>query len=225
MKLAIDTSQSSGSIALWDKGKTAWSSCFDIRITHSETLMPQIDAAMKFCGYKPSDIETLLVTSGPGSFTGLRIGLATAKGMAYALKIPLLTYTSLHLYALQRYHCGKDILVALDAKMHEVYAALYNEKLEELQPPQVCTQQDILSWKPRECYLIQKGVKSLESLTEENGLTFISVPDLPISAAGLFLLEEIFPQPEVYDLDYVAHLEPNYLREHTAQIKGKNKII
>ncbi len=223
MKLALDTSQSSGSIALWDKGKTIWSTCFDIRITHSETLMPQIDTAMKFCGYKPADIKTVLVTSGPGSFTGLRIGLATAKGIAYALKIPILTYSSLQLYALQRYHCGKDILVLLDAKMQEVYAALYNENLEEIYPPQVCTLEHILSWELRDCYLMERGINSLELLSQEKNVPFISVPDLPISAAGLFLLQEIFPQPEIYNLDYVANLEPKYLREYNAQIqKHKN---
>jgi hypothetical protein len=52
---------------------------------------------------------------------------------------------------------------------------------------------------------------------------FISVPDLPVSAAGLFLLQEIFPQPEVYNLDYIANLEPEYLREYTAQDQKKQK--
>jgi tRNA threonylcarbamoyladenosine biosynthesis protein TsaB len=223
LKIALDTSQSSGSIALWDKGKTVWSACFDIRITHSETLMPQIDAAIKFCGYQPADIKTVLVTSGPGSFTGLRIGLATAKGIAYALKIPLLTYTSLQLYALQRYHCSKNILVMLDAKMQEVYAALYNENLEEIYPPQVSTLEDILSWEFGDCYLIERGIKSLELFSQEKNKPFISVPDLPVSAAGLFLLQEIFPQPEVYNLDYIANLEPEYLREYTAQVQKKQK--
>ena len=79
MKLALDTSQSSGSIALSEAGKLLYSAYFDIRVTHSETLMPAIDSALKVCGKSPQDLVELLVCIGPGSFTGLRIGLATVK--------------------------------------------------------------------------------------------------------------------------------------------------
>jgi hypothetical protein len=70
---------------------------------------------------------------------------------------------------------------------------------------------------------MERGINSLELLSQEKNVPFISVPDLPISAAGLFLLQEIFPQPEIYNLDYIANLEPKYLREYNAQIqKHKN---
>ena len=95
MKLALDSSQNFGSIALAGQGKLIYSSFFSISITHSETLMPQVDYALKFCGCKPSDLEAVYFSQGPGSFTGLRIGLATWKGLAYANRRPIAGVSSL----------------------------------------------------------------------------------------------------------------------------------
>lgn len=222
MKLALDTSQSSGSIALWHSGRVVYSAFFDISITHSETLMPQVDTALKLCGFSPADTEAVLLTEGPGSFTGLRIGLATAKGIAYGLKIPVLTFGTLQLCALQRYQCGRDILVVLDAKMKEVYAALYNQDLRELHPPQVCAPEQILNWDLQKPYLLGSGVPLLRSLLDDHQIDTIPVPGQALGAAGLFTLAELFPRSATYDFNLLAELEPQYLRESTAQIL-KNK--
>jgi tRNA threonylcarbamoyladenosine biosynthesis protein TsaB len=219
LKLALDTSQSSGSIALWDAGRVVYSACFDVDITHSETLMPQVDAAFKLCGYSPEALEAVLVTKGPGSFTGLRIGLATAKGIAYGLKIPLLAFSTLKLAALQRYNCGRDILAVLDAKMKETYAAKYDEHLHELYKPQVCPPAELMNWGLQDCYLLGSGAVLVQPLFQKAGISMMEVPAQPLSAAGLFVLEELFPQEERYDLNALAALEPEYLRESTAQIR------
>ncbi|MBW6513778.1 MAG: tRNA (adenosine(37)-N6)-threonylcarbamoyltransferase complex dimerization subunit type 1 TsaB [Candidatus Syntrophosphaera sp.] len=221
MKLALDTSQSSGSIALWNSGGVVYSAFFDISITHSETLMPQVDAALQLCGFSPADIEAVLLTIGPGSFTGLRIGLATAKGIAYGLKIPVLSFGTLQLCAFERYQCGRNILAVLDAKMNEVYAALYDEDLRELQPPQVCAPDQILDWDLQKPYLLGSGASLLKPLLDECQISTSTVPERPLSASGLFYLAEQFPQSEKYDFNQLAELEPLYLRESTAQIKRK----
>ncbi len=219
MKLALDTSQNAGSIALWDSDRVVFSACFDISITHSETLMPQLDAALKFCGCQPGDISSVYLANGPGSFTGLRIGLATAKGIAYGLKIPLLTFSTLQLAALQRFHCGRKILAVMDAKMRELYAALYDENLNELRPPAVHEPAKLLDWDLNGAYLLGSGAKLLKPLLEEGGITFVEVPETPLNAAGLFSLASLFPSREEYDFDRLASLEPLYLRESTAQVR------
>jgi len=219
LKLALDTSQSSGSIALWDSGRIVYSAYFNIAITHSETLMPQLDAGLRLCGYAVSDIKAVLLTLGPGSFTGLRIGLASAKGIAYGLRIPLLSFDTLRLCALQRHKCGCRILSVLDAKMHQVYAALYDEDLIELQSPRVCAAEELVDWDARGCYLLGSGSDLVQPVLESAGFNAVRVYEQPLNAAGLFQLAELFPQEEIYDFDRLAELEPLYLRESTAQVR------
>ena len=223
MKLALDSSQTSGSIALWNAGRVVYSCSFDISITHSETLMPQVDAALKFCGFQPQDIQAVLLTLGPGSFTGLRIGLASAKGIAYGLRVPLLAFSTLQLCALQRFGCGRKILAVLDAKMKEVYAALYDERLREIVPPCVCPPEDLLGWNLKESYLVGSGAGLLTPLLESAKISFHSVPGQALNAAGLFILAEFFPQEERFDLERLIELEPLYLRESTAQVRLRGK--
>lgn len=223
MKLALDTSQNSGSIALWDSGREIYSACFDISITHSETLMPQVDAALKFCGFQPADISAVYLANGPGSFTGLRIGLATAKGIAYGLKIPLLAFLTLQLAALQRYRCGRKILAVIDARMREVYAALYDEDLRELAAPAVCGPEELLNWELGGAYLLGSGARLLEPLLTKRSIPFVAVPETALNAAGLFTLAGIFPREESYDFQHLASLEPFYLRESTAQARRQGK--
>ena len=224
MKLALDTSQTAGSIALWENGRPLYSACFDISITHSETLMPKLDAALDFCSRQPSDIEAIYLGNGPGSFTGLRIGLATAKGIFVGLKIPLRVFSSLQLCALNRYRCGRNILAAADAKMREVYAALYDENLNELVPPGVFEPSALLDWNLGAPYLVGSGAKLVQALFKENNTPFVPVPDSPLNAAGLFQLAEIFPENEEYDFEKLAVLEPFYLRESTAQVHAQTKL-
>lgn len=219
MKLALDTSQNSGSIALWNSGRVLYSACFDISITHSETLMPQVDAALTFCGFKPADISAVYLANGPGSFTGLRIGLATAKGIAFGLKIPLRAFSTLQLEALCRYRCGRKVLAVVDAKMREVYAALYDEELNVLEGPAVLAPEELLNWDLSGAYLTGSSSKLLKPSLEERGIPFVPVPEAPLDASGLFTLAAIFPREENYDFQQLASLEPFYLRESTAQVR------
>jgi len=222
--LAIDSSGKSGSVALEKDGELLFQSYFNIEITHSETLMPQVDAGLKLCGLQPGDIGGLVTTSGPGSFTGLRIGLATAKGIAYAHKIPLLTYTSLQLVAANCYGSNLPILVCLDAKMKEIYAALFRD-LSELLPPMVIKPELLARQIDQPILLLGNATERVLPLLQEKGLdcqTALWQQNLPM-AAGLLALRRYLPQPETYDFDALAKLEPNYLREATAQVKRSSK--
>ncbi len=222
MRLALDTSQRSGSIALADAQKLLYSAYFDLRITHSETLMPQIDHALKICGLSPEDLSEIYVCIGPGSFTGLRIGLATAKGIAFALKIPVITGDSLQLTALPCLISGRKILSVIDARMKEVYAALYDHQLNEIVPPQVITPSELAKWDLSDSIVIGSGTELLKPILEQSGLALDFAPgyyQVP-KAEGLFDLALISP-PDIYYKDELAELEPLYLRESTAQIKRR----
>ncbi|HRY84152.1 MAG TPA: tRNA (adenosine(37)-N6)-threonylcarbamoyltransferase complex dimerization subunit type 1 TsaB, partial [Candidatus Cloacimonadota bacterium] len=116
MLLALDCSQNYGSLALLEAGVLIYSAYFDLRVTHSETLLPALDHALKLLGKKPAELEAILLSNGPGSFTGLRIGLATAKGLALGLQIPIYPYDSLQMMAVAALGMNSSILVAVDAK-------------------------------------------------------------------------------------------------------------
>lgn len=217
MILALDTTQGSGSIALQDAERIAYCSMFDISITHSETLMPQVDHALRFCGFQPSDIGTVVLCNGPGSFTGLRIGMATAKGIAYGNQAGIAVYDSLLLHAFPRRKCGKNILSVIDARMKEVYAALYDEELGEIIPPQVCMPDELASWETGDAYLVGSGIRLIAPER------FVAVPMAEqtayVPACGLLALHALQQHPVEYDFKVLAELEPLYLRESTAQIR------
>ncbi len=219
--LALDASRPTGSIALQEDGRLLYAASFGVDITHSETLMPQVEHALKLCGKQPEDITEVLLCNGPGSFTGLRIGLATAKGIAFGLKIPLAAYNSLEVSALQRWHCGKHILCVLDAKMGQVYAALYNEEMAEIIAPTVCDPAQVLDWDVGEAYLVGDGAHLVKSVA---GLEVPKAVSASYNvAAALFALREVCGAKLTYDFDALAKLEPFYLRESTAQIKRSSK--
>jgi tRNA threonylcarbamoyladenosine biosynthesis protein TsaB len=223
--LAIDSSSTSGSIALEQEGVLLYQCYFNIDITHSETLMPQIDVAMKFCKLAPEDLSGIITTIGPGSFTGLRIGLATAKGLAYALKIPLLTYSSLELVAANCYGSGWSILVCQDAKMKEFYTALYAPTLDAIIAPRVIKPEELAALVNEHVLLAGNVADKIKPLLEAKGLEVriaLEHQNFPM-AAGLLSLKRLKPQPEAYDFETIANLEPQYLRESTAQIKFNEK--
>ena len=217
MKLALDTTLNSGSIALGDEDRVLYSAFFDIRITHSETLMPAIDHALKFCGHLPAELTELYVCVGPGSFTGLRIGLATAKGIAYGLGIPLFAFSSLELAALAASGLGKPILSVIDAKMKEVYFALYDPQLKPIIPPQVGSPQVLGTLPGEDMLLCGSGAGMAEAELIKAGKQFHRLHDPLPSAAAMFDLAKLLPEKHV-PCD-PAGLEPLYLRESTAQIK------
>jgi tRNA threonylcarbamoyladenosine biosynthesis protein TsaB len=223
--LALDTSSTSGSIALEQDGKLVYQAYFNIEITHSETLMPQVDYGMKFCKFTPADLSGMVITIGPGSFTGLRIGLATAKGICYGRKLPLLIYSSLELVAANCFGSKHPILVVQDAKMKELYAALYSPTLEPIIAPAVIKPEELVSMVEIPVTIAGNMQERIKPMLEEKGLQVFPVlehQNLPM-AAGLFSLKRLKPQPEEYNFEYLAELEPLYLRESTAQIKFNQK--
>src|SRR5213593_3704840 len=86
--LAIETSSPAGGVALLDGERLVGEYVLDVRITHSERVMTAVNRVLTDARWRPSDLEGLAVSIGPGSFTGLRIGISVAKGLAMALRLP-----------------------------------------------------------------------------------------------------------------------------------------
>lgn len=123
--LAVDTSTMAGGVALVDGDRVVGESLLDVRTTHSERLMMAVDRALGDAGWPASSLDGLAVAIGPGSFTGLRIGLATVKGLALALARPIAAVPTLDAMAAQLPWSARPVCPVLTARRDEVYASLY----------------------------------------------------------------------------------------------------
>ncbi|MGT2682835.1 tRNA (adenosine(37)-N6)-threonylcarbamoyltransferase complex dimerization subunit type 1 TsaB [Streptococcus porci] len=121
--LAFDTSSKAMSVALLEDCQLLAEHTLNVKKNHSISLMPVIDFMMKQVGWKPTDLERIVVAQGPGSYTGLRVAVATAKTLAYTLAIDLVGVSSLHALCPER----SGLLVPIiDARRNNVYAGFYD---------------------------------------------------------------------------------------------------
>jgi tRNA threonylcarbamoyladenosine biosynthesis protein TsaB len=123
--LAVDTSTGSGSVALVEgrRLKAEWT--LDSAITHNRRLLKSVDEVLERAGWRLEDLEGFAVTAGPGSFTGLRIGMSTVKSLAWSLAVPLAGIGSLEALAAPFGFSTKPVCAVIDARKKEVFAALY----------------------------------------------------------------------------------------------------
>lgn len=123
--LGIDTSSDVASVAVVSDDKLIAEYTLNFKKTHSERLMPMIDAMLSDCGVELSAVDAFAVSIGPGSFTGLRIGIATAKGLAQACNKPVIPVCTLEGMAYNLPMCEHLIVPIMDARRQQVYTATY----------------------------------------------------------------------------------------------------
>ena len=122
--LALDSASRSAGVCILRDGHVLYRAALTAGHTHSETLLPLCDAALKAAGLTLEDVDVLAAAAGPGSFTGLRIGLATLKGLAFAADKPCVCVSTLEALALSSGAEGV-VATALDARRGEVYCAAF----------------------------------------------------------------------------------------------------
>ena len=123
--LALETSAKSVSVAVTEDGKVLASSYQNIGLTHSVTLMPLLDGMLKNAGLTLKDMDLLAVAAGPGSFTGLRIGVSALKGLAWAEDKPCCGVSTLEAMAQNARAFEGTVICAMDARRSQVYNALF----------------------------------------------------------------------------------------------------
>lgn len=124
--LGIDSSAKSASVAVTENGKIISSFYINTGLTHSQTLMPMVDNALKCAGLTLKDIGLIAVNKGPGSFTGIRIGVAAAKGLAFADNIPTVGVSTLESMAYNLLSNNCIACAVMDARCNQVYTALFD---------------------------------------------------------------------------------------------------
>ena len=123
--LAFETSAKAASVALHDGQKLLAESYQNTGLTHSQTLMSMAEDMIKSCGYTPQDITAVAVAAGPGSFTGVRIGVAAAKGFAWGAELPCYGVSTLEAMARNLGVWQGLVVPVMDARRSQVYTATF----------------------------------------------------------------------------------------------------
>ncbi len=163
-----------------------------------------------------SQLQAISISSGPGSFTGLRIGTAIAKGLAYTLNIPLIdvgTLNALTFKLLQEYKVKEDTILApmIDARRQEVYTCLFDTNLNSISPVQAqILHANMFSQLEKEVWVFGNGAAKAKQIIKSSKVKFIE--NIAFSAANLSSLAYQKLNNNVFK--DVAYFEPNYLKEY-----------
>ena len=123
--LAIDTSAGAGSVALAEDRRIIGEYFINTSLTHSRTLVPMIDNLLKNTSTDIKDIDAVAVNAGPGSFTGVRIGVAAAKGIAFPGDLPCISVSTLESMAYNLMYSDCTVCAVMDARCQQVYNAVF----------------------------------------------------------------------------------------------------
>lgn len=130
--LALDSSAGPASAALLEDGKLIAEFYMHTKQTHSQTLMPMLEQVLRLTGVSLGDVDALAVSNGPGSFTGVRIGVACIKGLAMARDIPCAAVSTLRAMAENLRHENCVICAVMDARVGQVYNAIFEARNGEI---------------------------------------------------------------------------------------------
>ena len=220
--LAVDTATTSCSVAIVDKTSLLSEFTLYREQTHSKHLMDMIKAALRMSGLNFSDLDGFAVTRGPGSFTGLRIGISTIKGLAVALEKPVVGVSSLEALALQVSYSRDLICPILDARKGEVYFSRYrflnghlkNQTKERVAPPDKAV--DDFS---ESCLFVGNGALLYKEIILEKMGKFASFAPLiqnTIRASTMAYLS--MAKFEKNDTDDIEKISPYYIRKSDAEL-------
>lgn len=223
--LIIDTSGPQGLVAIARHGECLAATANHQPMQHAAFVQPAVEQLMQQNGWRLADLDAVAVLNGPGSYTGLRVGLASAKGICYALNKPLITLSSLQTMALAAANEGitadKPLLFCpmIDARRMEVFFGMYNGQNEELlKPAAVILDEHFLSdyLSSHQLVFSGDGAAKWQNICPLPA-QFITT-HLPLQYAAATLAEKAFLQSCFADL---AYSEPFYCKEFYSPLPAK----
>ncbi len=223
--LAVDTATLSCSAAIVDDGMTCAELTTVNNQTHSKHLMSMIDTVCDMSGLKVADMDGFAVTIGPGSFTGLRIGISAVKGLAWSLNKPVVGISSLDALAWQCIPAAYPICTLLDARKQEVYYCRYHFRDGELKKDrseQVIAPAEAINDIREPCLFIGNGAnlykeEILEKLGELAHFAGWNQDIIRASSVARLSLERFIH----HQTDDAALLGPHYIRKSDAELYRK----
>lgn len=220
--LSIETATTNCSVSLSKDGDTLLlKEDYSSNYSHAERLHVFISETLREAKIERSQIDAIAVSKGPGSYTGLRIGVSAAKGLCYALDVPLISISTLEALAYQVNADSGVIVPMLDARRMEVYSAVFSSELKIIRAieaqilDKTSFAKELSSGK---VYFIGNGVEKTKALLDHENAIFIE-GKLP-SAKQMSMLAYL--KHKKSDTEDVAYFEPYYLKDFVA-LKQKSK--
>lgn len=228
MILGIETSVENVGVALGDHSGIRATAAISSDRKHAESLTPMIQFVLQQSECTMADVSAIAVDIGPGLFTGMRVGIATAQALAWALDVPVIPVCSLDALACSSKWADVPIAASLDARRGEVYWALYRIRGQELQrvtEPQVTSPDDLaihIADRAEEVMCVGTGFKRYAETFDNNPWVRVLSGDnvFPTASAVVALGATALLNGQVVDPDKV---EPMYLRAPDAEINWKTR--
>jgi tRNA threonylcarbamoyladenosine biosynthesis protein TsaB len=225
--LAVDTATPCCSVALAENGEVGAAAVDASGVTHSRHLMGLIHGVMASSGWRVDQLDGFAVTRGPGSFTGIRIGMSAVMGLAQAVARPVVGISVLEALAWPLSQSGKTVCALIDARRGEVYCGVYRwegNAIETLVPEQVAAPKSVLEMVQGECLFVGSGATLYQDrilAAKGAGARFAPSFQQRPDAAVVAWLAEARLTTEGGD---AADLRPIYLRKSDAQIHRETAV-
>lgn len=213
--LNIETATKNCSVALAKNGETILcKEISELGYSHAEKLHVFIEEICNESSIQLKDLQAIAVSKGPGSYTGLRIGVSAAKGFCYALDIPLISVDTLAVLASQAVSIAKEndlIIPMIDARRMEVYSSIFNNKLEKVREieAQIIDENSFASIE-NTVYLIGDSSEKAKTVLTKSNFIFLDEIVYP-SAKEMSIIS--FQKFLNKDFEDVAYFEPFYLKD------------
>ena len=225
--LSIETSTSICSVAIHERGALLAVAEIKEPGAHAEKLLLLVDEVFEKAGVTFAGLDAVAVSQGPGSYTGLRIGVSTAKGIAYGLEIPLIGINTLQaMAASQQVNQGEFVVAVLDARRKEVYTQTFGDSLLEINTIEaVVLEEGVFAsvLEKGKVYFVGDGVEKVQEEVQHSNAYFVIDWASSLSARNMGVLAfEKFTRQEWEDLAYFV---PNYLKEFKALQSSKNPFV
>ena len=227
--LGIDTSTMAANVAVLEDDKLICEYTINTKKTHSQKLMPMIENMLKLSDLDIKEIDAIAICVGPGSFTGLRIGMATAKAMAHVNNIPLIGVNSLEILGANMDLCNRNICSILDAQRNQVYMNKYILKddkiteLEEISIKPIDALLEEISSSNEDWVLVGEAVyKYKEKIEEISNITIPSPANNITKASTLCFVarDKMLANDQVYNC---YNINPMYIRKSQAEEQYEEK--
>ena len=216
--LALETSAKAVSAAVSEEGKILASGYQDTGLTHSRTLMPIVEHILKNTGLTMADMDAVAVAAGPGSFTGIRIGVAAAKGLAFGADKPTIGVSTLAAMARSVAFSDGLVICAMDARRKQIYNALFEAKdgqLTRLTDDRAIALTDLaeeLRTDPRPMTVVGDGAKLCHTFLTEAGISCRMAPPHLVMQNATGVALEAESMAAAGKTVSAQALEPVYLR-------------
>lgn len=228
--LGIDTSSNASSVAVIEDNKLICEYTVNTKTTHSQKLMPMIENMLSMSEVNIKDIDAIAICIGPGSFTGLRIGMATAKAIAHVNNLPIIGVNSLEILASNMNLCDKKICSILDAQRNQVYTGKYkfeNDRVVEIQPIDVIEIEKLLEEilnDNEDWIMVGEAVYKYEEKIKEIKNIKIPAPSNNVTKASSLCSVAIRKYNENVDVHNCYNINPMYIRKSQAEVQYDEKM-